>query len=245
MLDTPIHPPKPARYRQLTLGLISVLLVPPFLKPVFPRANLVGALVFIVLVARVARANGESRVFRLALATAVMSVALRAVSTGAVWQSLGGFGLAQRLVTALGFTYVVIALLRRVLEAGPVDAEKLFGAVAAYLMIGLAFASVYEAIAHWKPAAFTFPNGDAADTDGLFYFSLVTLSTVGYGDVVPNLPEARVLAVLEAILGQLYLAILMARLVGLHLNQSNTGLEFGSTPIDSQDKPPPRAPEAP
>ena len=63
-----------------------------------------------------------------------------------------------------------------------------------------------------------------------------------YGDIVPNIPEARVLAVLEAISGQLYLAILMARLVGLHLNQSSTALELGGPATSSLDQPPSAAP---
>jgi hypothetical protein len=225
------------RYRDLTIGLICVLLLPPFFRSVFPHAGLLAAAVFIVLVGRIVLEGSGSRMLRGALATAVLAVAIRAIAaSGALFQARS-LGLGLRTATALGFTLVAIALLARVLAAGVVDSEKLFAAVAAYLMIGLAFAGVYEALDCWNPTAFTFAAGAHADHDALFYFSLVTLSTVGYGDIVPSAPEARVLAVFEAIAGQLYLAILMARLVGLHLNSSNTALEFGPTPTKTEEKP--------
>jgi Ion channel len=234
------------RYRDLTLGLISVLLLPPFLRPVFPHAGLLALVVFLVLVTRILLAASSSRVFRAVLATAVLAVAIRALGlAGFHWLESGPLALSMRTMTALGFTLVAIALLQRVLEAGPVDAEKLFAAVSAYLVIGLAFASVYEALAGWHPDAFTYTGDSGQDREALFYFSLVTLSTVGYGDIVPSTPEARVLAVFEAIAGQLYLAILMGRLVGLHLNRSNTALEFGPTPKKSEEKPPSGGTEAP
>ena len=137
--------------------------------------------------------------------------------------------------------FVVYEVLRHVLSEGPVDPDKLYAAVSAYLLIGLAFASVYEALEFWQVGAFSFANPSDNDMDALMYFSLVTLSTVGYGDVVPSIPEARILAVLEAILGQLYLAVLMARLVGLHLSQPVPSSGPRSTALEELDAPPSNA----
>jgi voltage-gated potassium channel Kch len=207
------------RYRNLTWGILGVLLVPPFVRPLFPGAAMIGPLVFVVLVSRSLISAYGSRLFRVVLSIAMAAVAVRAA--GASTHFLRGhqsLEIGLHTLAALGFAFVVFELLKWVLANGPVDADKLYGAVSTYLMIGLAFASIYEAIAVWKPAAFI--GASARDSDALFYFSLVTLSTVGYGDVVPSLPETRVLAVTEAILGQLFLAILMARLVGLQLSQS-------------------------
>lgn len=197
-----------------------MLVLPPFLRPVFPGASLVGAAFFVLLLTvRTLFVAGGSRLFRAVQVTAMIAVAVRAAGgAGFFLHGPWGLELGLRLMTALGFTFVVISLLREVLASGPVDSDRLYAAVSAYLLIGLAFASAYEAIAFWKPEAFRF-SGTGFDADTLFYFSLVTLSTVGYGDVVPNMSETRVLAVSEAIAGQLYLAILMARLVGLHLNR--------------------------
>jgi voltage-gated potassium channel len=150
----------------------------------------------------------------------MVAVAVRAAGGSAhFFRESPALAIGLRLVATLGFIFVLIELLKSVLESGPVDADKLYASVSAYLMIGLAFASFYEAIALWEPAAFT--GAQTTDGDALVYFSLVTLSTVGYGDVTPALPQTRVLAVSEALAGQVYLAILVARLVGRHLSQSS------------------------
>lgn len=202
------------------------------MRSTFPHAGLLAATLFIAMVGRIVLAGGGSRLFRAVLATSVLAVAIRAIAASGAFYDARHIGLGLRTATALGFSFVAMVLIQRVLAAGPVDSEKLFAAVAGYLMLGLAFASVYEALDAWYPKAFIFSAEASRDRDSLFYFSLVTLSTVGYGDIVPSAPQARVLAVSEAIAGQLYLAILMARLVGLHLNSSNTALVFSppSTP---------------
>ena len=110
-----------------------------------------------------------------------------------------------------------------------VDTDLIYGAISAYLLIGNAFAEVYIAFAMAFPDAF---NGlDVSQTydtvaRSLSYFSSVTLTTLGYGDITPVAHYVRVLATTEAILGQLYLTILVARLVGTYIAQSqsnNTG----------------------
>jgi len=95
------------------------------------------------------------------------------------------------------------------------------GAVAAYLLLGLTFAFAYEMITLKWPDAFTFANARPTMPDALIshfvYFSFVTLTTLGYGDVTPNHPIARSLVTVEALIGQLFPAILLARLVSLEL----------------------------
>jgi hypothetical protein len=219
----PFDPPmlvRANRYRNLTWGLLAVLLLPPFTRSLFPGAGVIGPLIFVVVVSRSLISAQGSQLFRVVLTTAMAAVAVRAVSAST--QLLRGpieLEIALRLLAALGFMFVVNELLRSILASGPVDADKLYAAVSAYLVIGLVFACLFEAIAAWKPAAFS--GAQAGDGDALSYFSLVTLSTVGYGDIVPTLSQTRVLAVTEALCGQLYLAILVARLVGLHMNQSS------------------------
>jgi len=90
--------------------------------------------------------------------------------------------------------------------------------VAAYLLLGLAWAGAYEWVALRDPSAFAGAIGASGGGDGPWiYYSLVTLTTMGYGDILPVSPVARSLAVAEAFTGQLYLAILISRLVALEL----------------------------
>lgn len=120
---------------------------------------------------------------------------------------------------ALFLGYVTYALLRHVVQANRVDAEMIYGSVACYLLLGLIWTMLYTAIETLQPGSFALAatNEDAQLWDDLLYYSFVTLTTLGYGDVLPLSPRVRSLAILEAITGIFYVAILVARLVSLHI----------------------------
>ena len=111
-------------------------------------------------------------------------------------------------------------MLRQTLAPGRVTLRRIEGAIAAYLLIGLIFAGAYELVGALAPGAFL-RNGAPMAAHALggdfVFFSFVTLTTTGYGDMVPVHPVARSLALLEAITGQLFLAVVLARLVSLEI----------------------------
>ncbi len=124
------------------------------------------------------------------------------------------------LFGALAFCVVVVwRLLRFVLHSVRVDNEVLCASISAYLLLGLIWAFGYMLIGLGNANAFVFTIPHAVqepmNARNAFYFSFVTLSTVGYGDIVPFSGGARVLAMTEALSGMLYVAILIARLVAL------------------------------
>jgi ion channel len=112
--------------------------------------------------------------------------------------------------------FVVINLLRFVLTASEVDTEVLCASISAYLLLGLLWTLAYWLVAEIIPNAFAF-SGDDKSLAGFngFYFSFITMSTVGYGDITPVAKVARMLAAMEAMTGLLYVAVLIARLVAL------------------------------
>jgi hypothetical protein len=112
--------------------------------------------------------------------------------------------------------FVIIHLLRFVLTASEVDREVLCASISAYLLLGLLWTFAYWLVAELIPDAFAF-NGSDKSLAGFngFYFSFITLSTVGYGDITPVAKVARMLAAMEAMTGLLYVATLIARLVAL------------------------------
>lgn len=116
---------------------------------------------------------------------------------------------------------VILAVLVtiRVFGKGAINVHRIQGAIAVYLLLGLIFAFAFEWLEMARPGAFTFTTSDlASDRSAHFvYFSLVALTTVGFGDITPVHPFARSLTSLEALIGQLYPAILLARLVSLEL----------------------------
>ncbi|MEV6300585.1 ion channel [Actinoplanes sp. NPDC051861] len=93
-----------------------------------------------------------------------------------------------------------------------VDQQTLLGALAAYLLIGMAFGFAYECVAALQPGPLFGENGDPPLSDALF-FSFVTMTTTGYGDLVPATNPAQSIAILEALLGQLFLVTAVAKVV--------------------------------
>jgi hypothetical protein len=121
------------------------------------------------------------------------------------------------LIAGLALSVVVA---RAVFGPGRITYHRVVGAVLLYLIVGLIFVALYGFVALRTPEAFTnLPalHGDFAIAGNLIYFSFVTLTTTGYGDIAPLHPYARSLANVEAIIGQIYPATLLARLVTLEL----------------------------
>jgi hypothetical protein len=100
-------------------------------------------------------------------------------------------------------------------EAESVDAEHLYAALSAYLLAGIFFGLFYWVLEQIEPGSFAAASGEFSRMSA-FYFSFVTLATLGYGDIVPRTDVARGLAMLEGVGGQLFLAVMVARLVSLY-----------------------------
>jgi len=118
--------------------------------------------------------------------------------------------------------FIVLIL---VFHEGPVTAHRITGAIVVYLLFGLMWGFLYQLIALLLPEAFKLPQAMTTYTadmsqNSLLYFSFETLTTLGYGDILAVHPVARVLVILEALTGQLFPAILLARLVSLQIVHS-------------------------
>jgi len=112
---------------------------------------------------------------------------------------------------------ICLVLLAQVFRAGPVNSYRLQGAIAVYLLFGVGWAHAYHLTGLLNPGSFNLPQGEIPSVLDWVYFSYITLSTVGYGDITPVRPIARTLAIGEALTGQIYLAVLIARLVAMEV----------------------------
>ena len=167
-----------------------------------------------------------------------LTIVIISSSTGArilatVAAAFGVAGAAFRishpsLVTVwLGHMAVIMAVIaislvigKAVFAPGRITHHRIEGAVILYLNIALAFTSIFRMISELDPGAFADFAGqqrEAAAVSGMLYFSFTTLTATGFGEILPINPLARSMANLESVLGQLYLAILLARLVTMHV----------------------------
>ena len=125
---------------------------------------------------------------------------------------------------------ITVLVLREVLRDERVTGDKITGSICGYLLMGTCWSIAYALIELASPGSFVLTETSASGGEALrsmaselTYFSYVTLTTLGYGDVAPISPLARTLAWMEAGAGQIYLTVLVARLVGLHIAHSREG----------------------
>ena len=116
-------------------------------------------------------------------------------------------------------TISTIVAMKHVMFSGKVTSNKIVGSICIYLLIGVIWGALYNILVYFEPQAFHGLSLEHAANGGFLYFSFVTLTTLGYGDISPAIPLTRSLAYMEAIVGQFYLTILVASLVASYLNQ--------------------------
>jgi len=198
------------QFYYLLIALLAFLLISPILGELElgPVAKLIYAPTFLVAMWSML---GVRRWF--ALGAVLAGAGLVAI---AIDVSLN-VSASQFALEAIFLVFLVMSCLvamRQVLFAARVDGNRLIGAVCVYLLLGIIWAILYRWLWVFVPEAFSgIPDADQNVWD-FVYYSFVTLTTLGYGDVLPRSDFARTLAYLEAITGVFYLAILVATLVG-------------------------------
>lgn len=133
--------------------------------------------------------------------------------------NLGLLNSATILFQIFFFQFIVFTFIFTIAKSKKVNERVILDSINGYLLLGISFALLVALVQSYDPNAFAFPAGAQADEgvspfSNYLYFTLVTLTTLGYGDVLPVIPVARSLATLISISGQLYIAIIIALLVG-------------------------------
>ena len=220
------HRVKPAlrslrRYRfsmvQLLVALAVLLIFAPFVEELEGGHLILSLLFSLVLIAAVVVVADRKRTLAIALVLAVPAITARWINN---FRPDLVHSAVFLVLALLLLAFVIGHLLHFILHAPVVTAEVLCASIAAYLMLGLMWTVAYWLVDQLTPGgAFSFNTSRGAQTmNGFtgFYFSFITLSTVGYGDITPVSRAARWLAAMEAMTGLLYVAVLIARLVSLY-----------------------------
>lgn len=204
------------RYSVLLLTLLVFFVATPFL--VAGRSGgAAGGFLFVLVMLGVVIAVGRGRMQRYGVVLGAVVALLM------LWNALaprGGVSLAEVAARILFLAVASAVILVDVARSSRVTLDTVLGSGCVYLLLGILWSHLYFGMLLLDPGAFSPPVGSPGPgglPGGLFYFSFVTLTTLGYGDVVPVSPGARVMTTLEAITGQLFLVILVARLVALEV----------------------------
>jgi hypothetical protein len=214
-------------------GVLLLLLISTYLLSAFSFGKLVGDLQVAAFAAVLLLALRTSRVRRRTarLAGGVALIGSAAAGAADLTGTAAGYGAAE-IWKALLLLLTVVLIVRRVLDRPTVTIQSIYGALSAYLIIGLMFAAGYAAIEHLGSGHF-FADGQRANTQTFQYFSFTTLTTLGYGDFTAAGDGGRAIAVMEALTGQVFLATLVARLVAAFRAPAEQ-----APPVTSRPRPP-------
>ena len=207
-------------------GLVVVMIIVTYVACVSMRSHWGATIVLLVQIITVRLALHTSQAHRgLRLATDVLAV----IAAGAAVVSLLGGGddyLLRWVFLGSSALYFIapFAMIRHIVFRRDVDRETMLGALGAYLLLGMAFGFAYAFLGSVQPSAFFGAHGDGDIADDLF-FSYVTLTTTGYGNLVPAGNPGQSMAVLEALIGQLFLVTAVAKLVNAWKPRAWTGRE--------------------
>ena len=197
-------------------GLLLLVFVTIFIVPVFPLTwhNLAYPVLFTLIYLISATAVQTQR----------MNILLLAVSLAAINWASDMLGLVildriSRYFTLIFFIIIVFKLIIQIATVKRVTAQVILEAINSYLLLGMAFAIIIGLIVEIDPQSFSFKTDIITDPaisnfSEIVYYGFVTMSTLGYGDIVPLTPVAKSVAILTAVGGQIYIAVILALLVG-------------------------------
>lgn len=207
----------------LCLLVLDVFVVPFALAPdsLFVRTAR-DVLLSLILLSGIAAVSDHRRAYIVVALAAGMAILIRIASWFLPVDTVPDL-LNVTTFLSVGVLGVVVGI--EVFSAGRASFDRILGAVALYILIGAVWAEACQLVNNHIPAAYAgIAHGNTQnDRATWLYFSFVTLTTVGFGDITPVAHIAKSLAILEALLGQLYPAIVLARLVSLHVADDGTG----------------------
>ena len=198
----------------LFLALLALIVAVPFLIEA-PYGHIILVIVNVSVFLTAVAAVGRSRLsFVIAVILVLPTLVFRFL---ALESSLPGYFALSWGLNAVFYLFILVDLLHYVLRRDVMTSDKLYGSVAAYILIAMFWAQLHGLIQYFYPGAYALGGTPKnLDTMNLIYFSFTALTTAGFGDITPALIQSRFLTILEMVTGVMYVAILIARLIGIY-----------------------------
>jgi hypothetical protein len=203
------------KYSLLLASLILQMVLSPVVDEYRSLAFFTESFLFMAVIVIMLRIlNADGKLFAITVSFACIAMFSHYLAMFIVENKY--VGLLALFMYMLYIAIAIIFMLKKIFSEKRVTGDTIKGSISIYLLIGIWWQIFYTAIWLIQPASFVL-HVNRIDSPDFFYFSFTTMTTLGYGDVIPKTYTAKTAAILQAITGQMYLAILVARLVGLHI----------------------------
>ena len=208
------------RFLILLLAFVSLFAIRPFLEGYADIRFLMDAFVSAVLISGMYAASEKRRTFIIGM---IIGLPALAIQWSTYFFETPVLPIVRELMGGLFCAYLAFVIIRYIFRSDKITLDLINGAICVYFLIGLMFSYIFTVLEEVTPGSFSMPEVDLTHIQHFTYFSYVTLTTLGYGDITPLSNAARSLSILESMIGQLYIAVTIARLVGMHIAHSQKG----------------------
>ncbi len=219
-----IQPKEKDKFLFLLISLLLIFFFYPFVQKTYTETVILDIVFLIILISSIYSISHRRKILVISLLLALTALGSTVINYFLVTVSL-------RLVAistfGLFFVLMAVTILSTIMKAKKVTTETIYASICVYLLLGVIWTMMFSVIEIISPGSFLSGGSPIVDLQGdpikqnafasFIYYSFVTLTTLGYGDIVPVSPHARAISSLEAVVGQLFIAVLIARLVGMHI----------------------------
>jgi voltage-gated potassium channel len=200
----------------LLAAILGLIIGKPLLGGIFKYRFIPDSLLTIIFVATIHAISQKRKHIFISL---VLVLPMFAGTWSYYWLKNIKIVMVAQIFGVLFVGFAIRCLMRFIFNEKEVTKEVIYASVVVYLLLAITWAFVYLILEFVHQGSFSYPAGLSPDYFHFLYFSFVTITTLGYGDVLPLTQEASALAILEAVTGQMYLVVVVAWLVGMYVSR--------------------------
>ena len=217
----------------LLIAFLFLLVAAPILAPIFNLRLLFDVFLTMVFASAIYAASDKKWHY-------IANTVLFLVTASAIWIDYVFPGKVSYLISQSAalffFLFAGLRIIGNLLKAEKITANAIFAAIVVYLIAGVVWSGIYSILEMVDPASLNIEMQNVRDASyRLVYFSFVTLTTLGYGDIAPQSNIASAFVVMEAIFGQMYITVLIAWLVGRYISEGNSRNSEDLTRMEEED----------